>query len=94
MDNKADTEDSLQFPGSDEITRVLFDFLRKIAEENPAITAIRLVSARLGGKRSIQSILLETPDGVTERKVFGFAPFQARLGIKRDGNGCRLMPIA
>ena len=81
-----------QFHACNEIPKVLADFLQEIAIENPAVTKVNLVPARLGW-RFIQELFFETPGGITKRRVFGFDPVSACLEIRRNGQQCELVPI-
>ena len=75
------------------IPEVLIDFLKKIVEEDISILRITLIPTRLG-HGMVQDIILESAQDITIRRVYGFDPVEARLGIRRSGKYYELFSVA
>lgn len=70
-----------------EIPEVLIGFLRELLDQDSSVTMVILIPVGLGWGL-VQDIVLQTPCGAITRRVYGFAPVDARLQVERVGNRC------
>ena len=69
---------------------VLVEYLFKVVRERTSVYGIRLVPEKLGSGE-IQDILLETADGTTMLRVFGFSPVTSELKVERSTDKITLL---
>jgi hypothetical protein len=74
----------------DTIPSILTDYLMKIIVEKTSIYGIYLVPEKLGSGE-VQVIILETPNGNTKIRVFGFIPVRSKLEVERDKDKIALL---
>lgn len=76
------TETVLDGISKNTIPGILLDYLIKVVRERTSVYGIRLMPMKLGSGE-IQDILLETTDGPTTLRVFGFSPVASKLKVER-----------